>query len=92
MKTQIHASGFKLWLSANETYNWATKSGASWPCSELSGRRVFVEYDSNGLCDLMIDGRSGSDCSSTELGAIVSDFMAGKLPEGHPALCVLGCA
>ena len=92
MKTQISSTGFKVWLSANDTYNWAHKAGASWPGSELSGKRLFAEYDSNGLCDLAIDGSSDSDCSSTELGAIVSDVMAGKLPANHPSACALGCA
>jgi hypothetical protein len=83
MRTQIFDSGAKLWLSANDTYCWAHRPGACWPCSELSGNRLFVEYDRGGLVDLTINGRIG-DCPAHELTAIVSDHLRGKLPVGHP--------
>lgn len=86
MRTQIFPSGFNLWLSANDTYNWAHRTGASWPCSTLSGCRLFVQYDTNGLVDLTIDGKDG-DCDGNELNAIVSDFMRPKLPKEHPCAC-----
>lgn len=82
MRTQIWESGFNLWLSANDTYNWANRPGESWPCSELSDKRLFVQFDRNGLCDLTIDGKDG-DCDCTELSAIVADFMRDKLPKDH---------
>jgi hypothetical protein len=82
MRTRITPSSFKLWLSANDTYSWAHKPGAAWPSSQLSGSRLFVEFDSNGLCDLAIDGLSDRDCNSNELTAIVADSV--KLPAGHP--------
>lgn len=79
--------GIKLWLSANDTYLWATRPGASWPCSELRGRRLFVEFDGDGdLVDLAIDGgRGNQDCSSDELTAIATDHIASRYPN-HPAL------
>lgn len=70
--------GFKLWLSARETYNWAHRAENSWPCSELSGKRLFVEFDSNGLCDLTVDGQEGVDVPAHELNAIVGDFIRGE--------------
>jgi hypothetical protein len=79
MRTQVFDTGVKLWLSANDTYRWAY----CWPCSELSGKRLFVEYDCGGLVDLAIDGRM-DDCLDHELTAIVSDHLRGKLPAGHP--------
>jgi len=79
MRTQIFDSGVRLWLSAHDTYCWAH----CWPCSELSGKRLFVEYDRGGLVDLAINGRIG-DCPAHELTAIVSDYLRGKLPVGHP--------
>jgi hypothetical protein len=79
MRTHIFDSGVILWLSANDTYCWAR----CWPCSELSGKRLFVEYDRGGLVDLAINGRFG-DCPAHELTAIVSDHLRGKLPVGHP--------
>ena len=76
MRTQITATGVKLWLSASDTYHWASR----WPCSVLSGRPLFVEYDRGGLVDLAVDG----DCPAHELTAIVSDILRGRLPAGHP--------
>lgn len=68
----------KLWLSANDTYNWANKSGARWLCSELSGHRLFAEFDKQGdLVDMTIDGRS-KDCLADEFNAITSDFLLDK--------------
>jgi hypothetical protein len=66
----------KIWLSANDTYNWAHKPGSSWPCSKLSGHRVFAEFASNGdLFDIAIDGKYGKDCPSSEFNAIMDDFL-----------------
>lgn len=83
MRTQIFDSVVKLWLSANDTYLWAHRPGERWPCSELSGKRLFVEFDKGGLVDLAINSRMG-DCSNHELSAIVSDHLRSKLPAGHP--------
>lgn len=66
--------GYAMWLSARDTYDWAHKVGASWPCSTLSGERCMVGVDSNGLYDFTLNGRYG-DCDGTELDAIVSDHL-----------------
>ena len=66
----------KLWLSANDTFSWANKSGAAWPCSFLSGKRLFAEFDQGDLIDLDINGGRGSqDCPSDEFNAITDDFL-----------------
>ncbi len=88
MKTQINPTSVKLWLSANDTYDWAHKAGASWPCSQLSDKRLFVEFDTNGLCDIAIDGKP-DDCDANELNAMVSDYLAAKLPKNHPCYFVV---
>lgn len=88
MRTMIFDSGVKLWLSARETYDWAHRPGSSWPCSQLSDKRLFVEFDRNGLCDLAINGRM-TDCDANELNAITSDFLAKKLPKDHPCYFVV---
>jgi hypothetical protein len=82
MRVQRHASATKLWLSANDTYNWANRDGNAWPCSFLSGRRLFAEFASNGdLVDLSIDGGHGDqDCPSNELDAIVADYLGSAHP------------
>lgn len=65
----------KLWLSASDTYEWAHRPGASWPCSTLSGKRLFAEFDSRGdLVDMAINGRS-TDCDANEFNAITSDYL-----------------
>ena len=74
-----------MWLSSSDTYNWATRPGESWPCSDLRGNRVFVEFDSAGdLVDLAINGK-GADVDGHELSACVSDFLRAKYPD-HPAI------
>ena len=78
MRISRTPGGVKLWLSANDTYNWAHKPGAAWPCSQLSGRRLFAEFEANGdLVDMQIDGGRGEqDCDANEFNAITSDFLA----------------
>lgn len=89
MRKMILPQGFKLWLSADDTESWASRPGEAWPCSQLAGKRLFVEFDSNGLCDLAIDGSNETDCDNTELTAIVSDFMRGELPAHHACLAYI---
>ena len=90
MRAIIHPSGVNLWLSARDTYDWAHRSGSSWPCSQLSDRRVFAAFDTNGLCDLSIDGGKGEqDIDATEFNAIVSDHLAKRLPKDHPSWFVV---
>lgn len=87
MRKQQDQHGSKLWLSASDTYSWAHKPGAAWPCSFLSGRRLFAEFDSRGdLVDLSIDGgRGDQDCPSHELDAIVADYLGDEHPVPVPA-------
>lgn len=69
--------GTNVWLSTNDTYNWAHRAGHRWPCSFLSGRRLFAQFDGrNGdLIDLAIDGgRGDQDCPCDEFDAIIGDL------------------
>ena len=66
MRKRIDDNGFTLWLSKNDTYDWAHRSGAAWPCSELSGKRCVIEFDDNGLCDFTVNGRDGADVPGDE--------------------------
>jgi hypothetical protein len=77
MRKQQFGSTIKIWLSANDTYRWAHKAGAAWPCSTLSGRRVFAELDRGDLVDLAIDGKRDVDCDGNELNAILADLSGG---------------
>lgn len=67
----------KLWLSANDTYDWAHKLGASWPCSQLSGHRLFAEFDDGDLVDFTIDGKDYQEIDGQEFTAMTDDFLAG---------------
>lgn len=91
MRIQINETSVALWISAQETSDWAngsiwggSKEGwikhGSWPCSQLRGRRVFAAFDRNGLCDMAINGNSQTDCDSTEFSACCADYLALKLP------------
>jgi hypothetical protein len=74
MRVRINGSNAKLWLSADDTYRWAHKAGAAWPCSVLSGHRLFAEFDGDDLIDMAIDGKR-ADCPADEFNAITSDYM-----------------
>ncbi len=89
MKTQIDSRTAKLWLSADDTSSWSSRPRCSWPCSQLSGRRLFAEFDSNGLLDFAIDsGRGEKDCDGNELSAICCDHLVRVLSPNHPAFDV----
>ena len=94
MKLIDTGDGFKLWLSRNDTSDWAFglgPNGKKWPCSGCEGRRLFVEFDQNGLLDMTVDGRSSFGrihIGSDELSAIVCDHVEGKITEDHPAYFV----
>ena len=77
MKIQRHEHGIKLFLSPRDTYYWAHKPGAAWPCSTIADRRLFAEFDNAGnLVDMALDsGRGNQDCDGNEFNAITSDFI-----------------
>lgn len=87
MRIKVNPDSVQLWLSSTDTYLWARRDGAAWPGSQLSGCRVFAEFDSNGLLDMSIDGES-RDCDANEFNAITSDHLRGKVPADHPAYFV----
>lgn len=85
MRLVVSESGFQVWISAQETADWARRPGESWPCSFLAGRRVFAEFDSGGLVDLVIDGgRGDQDAPGDEFSAMIADLVGNKLPQDHP--------
>ena len=85
MRIARSSMGYTMHLSANDTYNWAHRPDTAWPCSTLSNRRVVVVVDSNGLCDLAINGgRGDQDCDGGELDAIVTDHLPKDLRKWWP--------
>lgn len=72
-------------LSARDTEDWATYPGRAWPCSTLRGKRISATFDTNGLCDLSIDGKDApDDIDGDELSAIIADHLDGAIPVDHP--------
>ena len=90
MRHNVDGRTVRLWLSAQDTYEWATRIGECWPCSSLSGHRLFAEFDSNGLLDFTVDGRDAGnrDIDGQEFNAITSDYLRPVLSKDHPAYCV----
>ena len=69
-------TAYTLSLSANETYAWANKPDAAWPCSTIAGSRISVFADQNGIAEFMIDGKPDwGTVDGTELDAIVADHL-----------------
>ena len=68
---KIHPTCLKVWLSANDTYRFASGfyGTGCWPCSALSGHAVVVEFDPRG--DL-VDYSGPADVSNAELMACLS--------------------
>ena len=79
-----------LWLSADDTYRWAHRSGRSWPAATLSGHRVYAKFEPNGdLVDMTVDGRYSNnrtgmfgrvDVDGSEFTAMTDDFLASSCP------------
>jgi len=83
-RVKLTPTSVKLWISANETYEWARNK---WPCSQLSGARVFAEFNGGGLVDLAVNGGDG-DVDAGEFNTICANMLRGRLPEDHPAYSV----
>lgn len=80
-------SSVVLWASAADTYHWATRPDHAWPCSSLRGVRFCAVFDSNGLLELTINGKSSSsrNVDAHELSAICADFLDCRIASSHPA-------
>ena len=82
MKIEKQGDTVKLWLTAEDTYQWARKPGAAWPCSFLSGKTLFAEFNDGDLVNYALDGRCDRttlDIPADEFNAITNDFI--KLSE-----------
>jgi hypothetical protein len=55
VKTSPHGYT-QLWLSADDTWTWANRPNAKWPCSSIAGKRLYAEFEPNGdLVDMALD-------------------------------------
>ena len=88
MRATQNQHGTSIWLSAKNTEDWAERPGARWPCSTLSGHRIFAAFAPNGdLVRVCVDGgRGNQDCSIDEFNAIMSDHLAKRFGTEHPAI------
>lgn len=86
MRLTVNDRTVKIWLSADDTYNWAHWV-TEWPCSECSGHRLFAEFDRGDLVDFALDGSSDENMADHELRAIVADYLKTRpktFPKTHP--------
>lgn len=67
----------KLLLTPADTHKWAT----IWPCSVLSGKTLYAEFDEHGdLIDYVVEDDYGPitiDIPADEFTALTSDFLLG---------------
>jgi len=72
MRIQEHWGNTTIYLSERDTFDWAHKDGAAWPCSECSGHKLRIELERGDLIGFAIDGKDG-DMNAAELSAIIND-------------------
>lgn len=86
MRVTVTDTTLLLHADGDDTYNWAHKPGAVWPCSVLAGQPFRAMFDRNGLLDFASPADSG-DLSGAELSACAADLLeaTGKVPADHPA-------
>jgi hypothetical protein len=86
MKIIRHGTtGYTMYLSAQDTCNWATCPGKRWPCSRLAGHHTVVQVDRNGLFDFSVTGsQSNGPIENNELEACVADHLPADLRRFWP--------
>lgn len=83
---QDQGTGFTVWLSEVDTFDWPRRAGKAWPCSTLDGKRVRAEFNRNGLVGLKIDGKDApDDIDAHELNSMLADHLDGKLAQDNVA-------
>lgn len=82
MRTKVTPNSVIIWLSGQDTAQWANRPEDRWPNSELSGKRIVATFDPTGLVDFTINGKSG-DCNASEFNAIIADHLRPVIPKEH---------
>ena len=78
MRVQRNGDYTTVWASADDTYRWAHREGAAWPCSTLADRRLRAEFQRGDLVDLDFNGgRGDQDCDAHEFNAFCDDIISG---------------
>jgi len=69
----------KVWLSSSDTWRWANRTNAKWPCSTLADKRVYVELDKNkDIVEIKVNGRPKREVDGHELRCCLNDLTKGK--------------
>lgn len=92
----IRPQGVTITADGHQLYQWAHRSGAEWPCSNLEDLdEIRAHFDTNGLVDLTqtpaYDENTGEgEVLGEEFSAWVSDVLRDLLPTDHPCyfICV----
>lgn len=80
MRVKRYGNAVRVWYSAKDTYDWAHRPDSIWPCSTLSDKRVFAEFQDGNLIDLRINGKY-TDCDGNEFNALIEDTFGSVNPE-----------
>ena len=76
MRINKYFTTTNIWASDNDTYKWANRSGNSWPCSTISGKRLFIQLDKGDIVDLTVNGKQDNNTiDGWELSAFISDIL-----------------
>ena len=89
MRLKDNGDSLTIWLSARDTYEWAHRPGAAWPCSTLADKRVCASFDAHGLVESTVNGRWDNECDGHEFNAVIADHAKTRLPKDHPCYFVV---
>jgi hypothetical protein len=86
MKIRRDHSGYAMWLSARDTSKWATRPNNKWPCSNLTGNRLRLYVDSNGLRIVYMNNEYVTDVTfdMNEFCSLVADHLPADLQKYWP--------
>jgi hypothetical protein len=89
MKLTVYSHAIDITIEKEETAAWSSRPGHAWPASSISGKKVYAEFDRNGLSMIEINGKELS-CGSTindpdvhEFNSLIADVLKGMLSPLH---------
>lgn len=76
MKIKKEGNIKRVWISSSETWRWANRINAKWPCSTLADKRIYMELDKHdNIVDIKINGRYSSKIDGHELRSCINDLL-----------------
>lgn len=75
MRTKKTGKQVFLWASRRDTEEWANRPGKKWPCSTLSGNRLYAEFYDGDLVQVLLNGHMGEhdNLDVHEFNAFIED-------------------